>query len=152
MAKKQNLDDDWDDRVADDLPDEEEVLEEEIVPLDATSKRILLVDPDEDHAEVVMGLLQSVLAGAEIEHAIDTEEALEAISEETYDVVVIDLKVEGFSNSEFIKAVNNDPDTQLICFSLESLERIEEKNRYRLEPLKKLFEADKSAGTVKPAS
>lgn len=141
MAKKQ-LEDDWDDRVSDELPDEDDGFDEVDISIDSEGKRFLVVDPEEAHAEKVMGVLTTVLAGAEIVLAMDPEEAMVALQEDVYDAVVIDLRIEGFSNSELVKYLNNDPDTQLICFSLESLDASDDGMKFRLEPVKKLFEAD----------
>lgn len=147
---KKNLEDDWDDRVSDDLPDEEESFDEVDVSIDASGRRYLLVDPEEEHAEKVLGVLRAVLTGAEIELALDPEEAMVALVEDEYDAVVLDFKIEGFSNSELVKFLNNDPETQVVCFSLESLDASEDGTRFRLEPVKKLFEPD-SKTAPKPA-
>lgn len=147
---KKTVEDDWDDRVSDDLPEEDDSFDEVDVTLDASERRYLLVDPDEYHAEKVLGVLRAVLVGAEIELAMDPEEAMVALVEDEYDAVILDFKIEGFSNSELVKYLNNDPETQVVCFSLESLDASEDGTRFRLEPVKKLFEPDNKAAP-KPA-
>ena len=114
--------------------------------IDASSRRILVCEPDAVRCEVLIGIFKEVLTGAHFEIAEDIEAGQTLWEEEAFDTVVVDFMNDGTSDSEFVKAINNDSDTILIAFSLDSIDLTDDKNKYRLDPVKKLFEVDAKAG------
>ena len=113
--------------------------------LDASSRRILVCEPDSVRCEVLIGIFKEVRTGAHFEIAEEIEAAQTMWEEEAFDTVVVDFMNEGTSDSDFVKAINNDQDTILIAFSLYSIYLTDDKNKYRLDPVKKLFEIDPKA-------
>ena len=70
-------------------------------------------------------------------------EALQKLDEELWDTFVVDFYNEGCSESEFVKKVNNYPNSILVALNLAPFTLPEERNRYKIEPLRKLFEVEK---------
>lgn len=107
-------------------------------------RTVLLVEPDTDRLKVSLEILTQVLVGSSITSIDDMEDAVDALEEDNFDTVIIDFAIEGVTASEFIKVVNNDVDIELISFNIDNLDMNDDNNRYKLEPLKKLFEKEKS--------
>ena len=81
-----------------------------------------------------------------------TTEALQKLDEELWDTFVVDFYNEGCSESEFVKKVNNYPDSILVALNLAPFTLPEERNRYKIEPLRKLFEIEKPKAEDEEAS
>lgn len=107
-------------------------------------RTVLLVEPNEDRMKTSEEILTEVLVGSTITAIDDIEDAIDALDEDNFDTVIIDFAIEGVTESEFIKVVNNDADIELISFNIDNLDMNDDNNRYKLEPLKKLFEKEKS--------
>lgn len=107
-------------------------------------RTVLLVEPNEDRMKTSEEILTEVLVGSTITTIDDIEDAIDALDEDNFDTVIIDFAIEGVTESEFIKVVNNDADIELISFNIDNLDMNDDNNRYKLEPLKKLFEKEKS--------
>ncbi len=148
-AKAKSYDEDDDELIgmSEDLIDDDDIDDDDgpVAPeakLDASSRRILVLEPDEVRCEVLLGIFKEVLTGAHFEVASEIDEAQTLWEEEAFDTVVVDFMNEGTSDSEFIKAINNDSETILIAFSLDGIDLTDDKNKYRLDPVKKLFEVE----------
>ncbi len=114
--------------------------------IDASHRKILVVEPDEIRCDILLGIFKEVLTGAEFVTCYDLEEGIALWSENPFDTVVVDYMNEGTTESEFVKQLNNDPSTILIAFTLDGIDLTDDKNKYRLDPVKKLFEVDSKNG------
>ena len=110
--------------------------------LDASHRKILVVEPDEIRCEILLGIFKEVLTGAEFETTTDLEAGQALWEDNPFDTVVVDFMNDGVTESEFVKALNNDPTTTLIAFTLDGIDLTDDKNKYRLDPVKKLFEVE----------
>jgi DNA-binding response OmpR family regulator len=111
--------------------------------LDASEIRLLVVESEEETLGRILKVLKQVLVGGVMDSVSSLERAEELIEENNYNHVVLDLRNDGYSNSELVKALNNSADIKLIAFCMASLDLEDEENIYRLDPVKKLFEAEK---------
>jgi len=145
MARKKLDDDDFED--FDDNILEEEVnesnLESALQPRDYTGRRILLLELDDSHRHLTIEALQEMLTGAVIGVAKTIEEGLVKLENEEWDTFVLDLQEPTVSYSDFVKQVNNLPDTMVISIPFPTLVAGETRNRVKLEPLRKLFDIEK---------
>jgi len=107
-------------------------------------RTVLLVEPDPERLKIAEEILTEVLAESTITTIDDIDDAIDALDEDNFDTIIIDFAIEGVTQSEFVKVVNNDSDLELISFNIDNVDRNDDNNRFKLEPLKKLFEADKS--------
>lgn len=106
-------------------------------------RTVLLVEANEERLKIAEEILTEVLVGSTITTIDDIDDAIDALDEDNFDTVIIDFATEDVTDSEFIKVVNNDADIELISFNIDNLDMNDDNNRYKLEPLKKLFEKDK---------
>jgi CheY-like chemotaxis protein len=111
--------------------------------LDASDIRLLVVEDNSETMGRILEVLNQVLVGGVMDSAESLEIAEEMIENNDYNHVVLDLRNEGYSNSELVKALNNSGQIKLIAFCMASLDLEDEENVYRLDPVKKLFEAEK---------
>ena len=121
----------------------EDNIESAMKPRDYSSRRILLWEGDENRRNYALEVISTLLTGAFIEGVATEAEALQKLDEELWDTFVVDFYNEGCSESEFVKKVNNYPNSILVALNLAPFTLPEERNRYRIEPLRKLFEIEK---------
>lgn len=149
MAKKKFDDDDDDfDELDDSLLDEEpneDNIESAMQARDYSSRRILIWENDASHLPASMTVLQDLLTGATIRAVSKEEEGLALMEAEEWDTYVVDFMEPGVSQSEFVKQVNNQPDAILVAVGYQALTlgNNDERNRFKLEPLRKLFDVEK---------
>ncbi len=149
MARKKIEDED------EDFEDfDEEILEEEsnesnvesaLAPRDYSQRKVLLLELDDAHRSLTIEMLQEMLTGATIKAARTVEEGLKLMDEAEWDTYVVDLQEPGVSVSDFVKQVNNLADTILVSIPFHTIQAGEVRNRFKLEPLRKLFEIEKPA-------
>jgi CheY-like chemotaxis protein len=149
MARKKIEDED------EDFEDfDEEILEEEsnesnvesaLAPRDYSQRKVLLLELDDAHRPLTIEMLQEMLTGATIKAARTVEEGLKLMDEAEWDTYVVDLQEPGVSVSDFVKQVNNLADTILVSIPFHTIQAGEVRNRFKLEPLRKLFEIEKPA-------
>ncbi len=129
MSDNQNLDDFLDQEIPEFT--NEDNIESAMKPRDYSSRRILLWEGDENRRNCA------------VEGVATEAEALQKLDEELWDTFVVDFYNEGCSESEFVKKVNNYPNSILVALNLAPFTLPEERNRYKIEPLRKLFEIEK---------
>ena len=135
-----------DDEMELNIPEEqanEDNIESAMKQRDYSSRRVLLWEPDENRRNCAVEVISGLLTGAFVEGVASEEEALQKLDEELWDTFVVDFYNEGCSESEFIKKVNNYPNAILVALNLAPFTLPEERNRYKIEPLRKLFEIEK---------
>jgi len=150
MARKKvdEEDDDFED-FEDKILDEEEAevgLESALVPRDYSGRKVLLLELDDAHRPLTLEVLQDMLTGATIKVARTIEEGLKIMDADEWDTYVVDLQEPGVSVSNFVKQVNNLVDAMLVSIPYQTIVAGEVRNRFKLEPLRKLFDIEK----VKP--
>ena len=79
--------------------------------LDNSVRHILLVEDDEDSRKVLEKLVAA--EGVQITAAKDGEEALEVISAQDFDCVILDLGLPDMSGFDLLRTLNKDPDLSL---------------------------------------
>ncbi len=131
------------------IQDNEEELEEEVVesapPVhDYSERSVLIWEADDERRRVTLEAISDLLVGASVKAVGTEKEALECLNSGEFDTFVVDFYTEGVSSSDFIKAVNNTPDSMLVALSMASFS-LEETNRSKQEPLRRLFDIDKAA-------
>ncbi len=104
---------------------------------------VLLVEPNPERLKIAQDILKEVLVGSTITSIDDIDDAEEALDEDNFDTVIIDFGIEGVTTSDFVKVVNNAVDIELISFNIDNVDTNDDNNRFKLEPLKKLFEKEK---------
>lgn len=104
---------------------------------------VLLVEPNPERLKIAQDILKEVLVGSTITSIDDIDDAEEALDEDNFDTVIIDFGIEGVTTSDFVKVVNNAADIELISFNIDNVDTNDDNNRFKLEPLKKLFEKEK---------
>ena len=104
---------------------------------------VLLVEPNPERLKIAQDILKEVLVGSTITSIDDIADAEEALDEDNFDTVIIDFGIEGVTTSDFVKVVNNEVDIELISFNIDNVDTNDDNNRFKLEPLKKLFEKEK---------
>lgn len=130
------------DRLPDEPPNEDNI-ESAMKPRDYSSRRVLLWEGDENRRNCAVEVVSGLLTGAYVEGVATEAEALTKLDEELWDTFVVDFYNEGCSESEFVKKVNNYPNSILVALNLAPFTLPEERNRYKVEPLRKLFEIEK---------
>lgn len=114
---------------------------------DYSDRKILVMDHNPETCENTRDVLAELLTGAYVDLADTMEKGEIMLDENDYDTAVVDLRTEEVSKSEFVKKVNNS-DLVLIALTYEQLSLSDERSRFKLEPLRKLFEFEKA----KPAT
>ena len=141
MPDNQNFDDLLDQEIPEFT--NEDNIESAMKPRDYSSRRILLWEGDENRRNCAVEVVSGLLTGAFVEGVATEAEALQKLDEELWDTFVVDFYNEGCSESEFVKKVNNYPNSILVALNLAPFTLPEERNRYKIEPLRKLFEIEK---------
>lgn len=153
MAKKPFDDDEME--FEEDFLDEanEHNIESAMVARDYSDRRILVLELDESHLPKSLLVLRDLLTGATIEGTSSMEAALRLMEEQEWDTFVVDFLEPGISSSEFVKQIHNQPEAILVAVAFNGLTQgaEEERNRFKLEPLRKLFDVEKP-GTSKPTA
>lgn len=126
-----------------DEPANEDNIESALKPRDYSSRRVLIWEGDENRRNYAIEVISNLLTGAYVEGVGSEAEALQKLDEELWDTFVVDFYNEGCSESEFVKKVNNYPNAILVALNLAPFTLPEERNRYKIEPLRKLFEIEK---------
>ena len=125
-----------------DAPNEDN-LESAMQVRDYSNRRVLVWEPDELHRKAAVEVLTTLLTGAFVQGLASEADALAALDKDTWDTFVVDFYTEGASASDFVKRVNNMPNAILVALSLANFTLPEERNRFKLEPLRKLFDIEK---------
>lgn len=141
MTENQNFDDSLDQEIPEYI--NEDNIESALKPRDYSSRRVLIWEGDENRRNYAVEVISGLLTGAFVEGVATEAEALKKLDEELWDTFVVDFYNEGCSESEFVKKVNNYPDSILVALNLAPFTLPEERNRYKVEPLRKLFEVEK---------
>jgi hypothetical protein len=141
MTENQNFDDSLDQEIPEYI--NEDNIESALKPRDYSSRRVLIWEGDENRRNYAVEVISGLLTGAFVEGVATEAEALKKLDEELWDTFVVDFYNEGCSESEFVKKVNNYPDSILVALNLAPFTLPEERNRYKVEPLRKLFEIEK---------
>lgn len=145
MARKKFDEDEFDeidDSILDEEPNEDNI-ESAMQVRDYSSRKILLWVVNNEHRPVMLEILLDLLTGAQIKAVATEAEALNAIDEDEWDCFVVDFTEVGVSESEFVKQVNNLVEAMLVAISFPAIVLGEERNRFKLEPLRKLFDIEK---------
>ncbi len=103
-------------------------------------RRVLVVEPDETRRKLMVAIVCELMPGSSVQEAEDEDEAEVALEEDEFEMAILDLQVPGFSSSEFVRTVNNNESTILVSLNLNNLEPGDEKNKSKIDPLRKLFE------------
>lgn len=145
MARKKLDDDDFEDFDENIIDEEvnESNLESALQPRDYTGRKVLLLELDDSHRHLTLEALQEMLTGAVIGVAKTIEEGLDKLEEDEWDTFVLDLQEPTVSYSDFVKQINNLPETMVISIPFPTLVAGETRNRVKLEPLRKLFDIEK---------
>lgn len=114
--------------------------------------KILLVDDEQDFVETLSERMKMRDLSSEI--ALNGEEALKMVAEDTPDVMVLDLKMPGIDGMEVLQKVKKAyPDVQVIMLTGHGSEKDEEEARRlgAFEYLQKPTGVDKIVQTIKRA-
>lgn len=120
-------------------------MESALQPRDYSSRKILALVTEKAQILGVTQVLTSLLTGAQIRVVDRLDLAVRATLDEDWDTYVVDLQEIGVSESDFVKLVNNQLDAMLVALPYPVLTQGEEVNRFKLEPLRKLFDTEKPA-------
>jgi len=147
MARKKIDDEDedfedFDEAILDDEPNEAN-LESALAPRDYTGRRVLMLELDDAHRPLTIEVLQELLTGATIVAAKSISDSIKLLDEQEWDTYVVDLMEPGVSVSDFVKQVNNQPEAILVSIPYQTIVAGEVRNRFKLEPLRKLFDIEK---------
>lgn len=112
---------------------------------DYQGRQIFVWEADESNLELTIEVLSDMLMGANIKGVQTESQALELLGTQKWDTFVVDFLTEGVSSSEFIKKVNNYPESILVALSMSSFKLEEEREVSKLELTRRLFEYDKNA-------
>jgi CheY-like chemotaxis protein len=104
------------------------------------SRRILVWVENEEIRQTVEETLAYLLPLATIRMVSNEEKAFEISEKEKCDTFVVDLTEENVSNSEFVKAANNNPEVMIIALDYSILNRENEQNEMYFDSIRKLFE------------
>ena len=129
-------DDGEDDSAADEAP----IPSGSIEPAFKGERHVLIVEPDEERRKLMAAIAAELMPNATLQEAEDDEEAEVALEEDEFQMVVMDLQVPGFSTSEFVRTVHNNESITFVALSLDNFEPGDEKNRLKLDSLRKVFE------------
>ncbi len=143
--------DEVDDIEISELDDEIDQLEKELLEESSNAmrerptpvsgpRRVLVVEPDETRRKLMVAIVCELMPGSSVQEAEDEDEAEVALEEDEFEMAILDLQVPGFSSSEFVRTVNNNESTILVSLNLNNLEPGDEKNKSKIDPLRKLFE------------
>lgn len=127
-----------------DEPANQDNIESALKPRDYSSRRVLIWEADENRRKYAVEVVSGLLTGAYVEGVASEADALQKLDEELWDTFVVDFYNESCSESEFVKKVNNYPNSILVALNLAPFTLPEERNRYKVEPLRKLFEIEKA--------
>lgn len=155
MARKKYEDDDDFEEIDDSLLDEEpneDNIESAMQVRDYSARKILMWVKNDEQRPIMQEVLLDLLTGAQLRTVATEEEGLKALEEDEWDSFVVDFLEPGVSVSEFVKQVNNQPEAILIAVSYPSITLGEERNRFKLEPLRKLFDIEKPKPKAPSAS
>jgi DNA-binding NtrC family response regulator len=132
--------------IDDDLLEEanEHNIESASVPRDYSSRKILIVDENEVDGARCLEVIQDLLTGALVRLCSNLNKASAEFSKDEYDTVIIDLQRPGMSTSDFVKEINNYEEVSLVALDIPSLNSAEARNRFKLEPMRKLFDLEKT--------
>ncbi|MGL1903698.1 MAG: hypothetical protein OCC49_16295 [Fibrobacterales bacterium] len=123
----------------------EEVVVVEPAERDYSQRKLLAIEPDDQKIAKLETVLGEILPGAAVTLVDDCDEAMEISDDNNFDTVVIDLQYEEFSSHEFVKMVNNDAEILLVSFKVDNVDMVDFQNRFKLEPLRKIFDNAKNA-------
>jgi len=121
-------------------------VEAPLAPRDYSGRKVLMLELDDAHRPLTLDVLQEMLTGANIKCARTIEEGLRIMDEDEWDTYVVDLQEPGVSVSDFVKQVNNLAEAILVSIPYQTIVAGELRNRFKMEPLRKLFDVEK----VKP--
>jgi CheY-like chemotaxis protein len=146
MARKKYEDDDdfeeIDDSILDEEPNEDNI-ESAMQVRDYSARKILIWVNNDEQRPIMLEILLDLLTGAQVKAVSNEAQALAVMEEDEWDSFVVDFNEAGVSASEFVKQVNNLPEAMLIAISFPAIALGEERNRFKLEPLRKLFDVEK---------
>lgn len=146
MARKKYEDDDdfeeIDDSILDEEPNEDNI-ESAMQVRDYSARKILIWVNNDEQRPIMLEILLDLLTGAQVKAVSNEAQALAVMEEDEWDSFVVDFNEVGVSASEFVKQVNNLPEAMLIAISFPAIALGEERNRFKLEPLRKLFDVEK---------
>ncbi len=146
MARKKFDDDDDFEEIDESILDEEaneDNIESAMQVRDYSSRKVLLWVVNDEHRPVMQEILLDLLTGAQVRAVATEAEGLQALDEDEWDSFVVDFMEAGVSASEFVKQVNNQPEAILVAIGYPAIAMGEERNRFKLEPLRKLFDIEK---------
>lgn len=114
---------------------------------DYSERNILLIDGNTETAENTLDILRMILTGAKLTLVANIEEAdIEYTkceeAEKPYDTVVMDFRIPGTSDSDLVKRINNSKVVLVVLAFEQLLVPEDERSRSKLEPLRKLFDAE----------
>ncbi|MBO7501171.1 MAG: response regulator [Fibrobacterales bacterium] len=124
----------------DDYAADEQIAAGNVVPAFTGERHVLIVEPDEERRKLMVAIATELMPNATLQEAEDDEEGEVALEEDEFQMVVMDLQVPGFSTSEFVRTVHNNESIVFVALSLDNFEPGDEKNRLKLDSLRKLFE------------
>jgi response regulator RpfG family c-di-GMP phosphodiesterase len=107
-------------------------------------RNVLVVDQGGERREETVDVIQRILPHATIQ-TVDTPEEAESIFEENeFDTCVVNFLMPGYSSSNFVKTVANQPkNTLLVGFSADKLsDAYDTKKGIKIKPLSKIFERE----------
>lgn len=127
--------------------DESESSSVDQAPLirDYSDRRVLVWEEDDERCSITVEVLSDLLVGAYVKGVNTESEALALLDSDEWDTFVVDFYTEGVSVSEFIKRVNNYPDSILVAISMTPLKLQEEREPAKLETLRRLFDFEKNS-------
>jgi len=114
--------------------------------------KVLLVDDEEEFVKTLSERLQ--MRDVDSETAFDGEQAIESVSEEEPDVLVLDLKMPGIHGLEVLRWIkNHHPSIQVIILTGHGTEQDEEKARElgAFDYLKKPVETESLVNKIRTA-
>ena len=83
--------------------------------------RILIVDDDRDFAESLVEVIENM--GYEVEMAFSGEEAVQKLTEQDFDLTLMDVKLPGINGVEaFLKVRENKPQAKFVMMTAYSVE------------------------------
>lgn len=87
-------------------------------------KHILCVDDDKDSCELITFMLKSANADFEVSAVDSATEAVNLISEKSFDLYILDYRLPGMSGIELCRLIRkNDNETPIIFFSAMAFEK-----------------------------
>lgn len=106
------------------------------------NRQVLVVDEEGQRRDETVTIINTILPNADVFTADSTEDAEGKMQKSNYDTFVINLLMPGYSSSNFVKAVHNDPRHPLMVgFSADKMsDAYDPKKGIKVKPLRKLFE------------